>query len=135
MGKEKGVAGKSRARSRWTSNGGISVLIAGADPAIATSNRVTIIGGGRIGSLLASSTGGKTVLLGRDNVIDASDPGPILICTRNDALDGIVDACPENRRKDLVFVQNGYLDEFLESKGLLDNTQALLYFSVDFSWS
>jgi hypothetical protein len=102
----------------------------GADPAIATSDRVTIIGGGRIGSLLSSSTGGKTVLLGRDNVIDADDPGPILVCTRNDALDGIVDACPENRRKDLVFVQNGYLDDFLQSKGLLDNTQALLFFSV-----
>ena len=43
---------------------------------------------------------------------------------------GIIDKCPENRRKDLVFVQNGYLDDFFQSKGLLENTQALLYVSV-----
>ena len=89
---------------------------------------LTIIGGGRIGSLLAK--GGETVVLGRGDTIPADGEGPILIATRNDALDGIVEACPENRRKDLVFLQNGYLDEFLKSKGLLDNTQALLYLSV-----
>ena len=55
---------------------------------------------------------------------------PILIATRNDALDGIIDKCPDNRLKDLVFMQNGYLDAYLESKGLLDNTQVLLYLSV-----
>ena len=53
-----------------------------------------------------------------------------MIATRNDALSGIVDKCPENRKKDLVFLQNGYLDDFLKEKGLLDNTQALLYLSV-----
>ena len=70
-------------------------------------------------------------MLGREDSIDASKEGqPILIATRNDALAGIVDNCPENRRKDLVFLQNGYLDNFLEEKGLLDNTQVLLYLSV-----
>jgi hypothetical protein len=89
---------------------------------------MAIIGGGRIGSLLAQ--GGESTLLGRNDSIDADGTGPILIATRNDALDGIVDACPENRRKDLLFLQNGYLDDFLASKGLLGNTQALLYLSV-----
>jgi ketopantoate reductase len=87
-----------------------------------------IIGAGRIGSLLAQA--GSAVVLGRDDTIDAQGTGPILIATRNDSLDGIVEACPEIRRKDLVFVQNGYLDNFLASKGLLDNTQVLLYLSV-----
>ena len=41
-----------------------------------------------------------------------------------------MDECPEGRRKDLVFLQNGYLDDFLKSKNLLSNTQALLYLSV-----
>ena len=50
--------------------------------------------------------------------------------TRNDSLDAIVENCPEDRRKDLVFVQNGYLDNFLASKNLLDNTQVLLFVSV-----
>jgi hypothetical protein len=87
-----------------------------------------IVGGGRIGGTLAKA--GNCIVLGRDDKIDVDGEGPILIATRNDALDGIVDKCPENRRKDLVFMQNGYLDDFLASKGLLDNTQVLLYLSV-----
>jgi hypothetical protein len=87
-----------------------------------------IIGNGRIGGTLAEA--GECVVLGRDDKIDPDGEGPILIATRNDVLDGIVEACPENRRKDLVFMQNGYLDKFLESKGMLDNTQVLLYLSV-----
>jgi hypothetical protein len=88
-----------------------------------------IIGGGRIGSLLAEA--GDCVLLGRNDSIDPDKQGqPIFIATRNDALDGIIAACPEHRRQDLVFLQNGYLDSYLESKGLLQNTQVLLYLSV-----
>jgi hypothetical protein len=87
-----------------------------------------IIGAGRIGGLLAEP--GACDVLGREDSIDAEGKGPILITTRNDALEGIVDKCPENRRKDLVFMQNGYLDKFLEAKGLLDNTQVLLYLAV-----
>lgn len=87
-----------------------------------------IIGSGRIGGTLAEA--GNCVLLGRDDSIDPAGEGPILVATRNDALDGIVAKCPENRRKDLVFMQNGYLDGFLETNGLMDNTQVLLYLSV-----
>jgi len=93
--------------------------------------KAEIIGAGRIGSLLAQA--GNCIVLARQDSISA-DPSmagvPILISTRNDALDGIVDKCPDFRKPDLVFLQNGYLDNFLESKGLLDNTQALLYLSV-----
>lgn len=91
-------------------------------------SKIAVIGSGRIGGLLAQ--GGDTIVLGRNDEIDATGVGPILIATRNDALDGIVEKCPPERRKDLVFMQNGYLDAFLESKGLLENTQALLYLSV-----
>ena len=87
-----------------------------------------IVGGGRIGDLLAS--GGDCTIVGRNDAISGDGKGPILIATRNDALESIVDKCPEHRRKDLVFLQNGYLDDFLASKGLLDNTQVLLYLSV-----
>lgn len=89
-----------------------------------------VIGGGRIGSLI--SNGSK--LLGRQDSIaesiDANGEGPIFIATRNDVLGSIVDDCPPSRLKDLVFLQNGYPHNFLESKGLLSNTQALLYLSV-----
>ena len=45
-------------------------------------------------------------------------------------MESIVNNCPKSRRSDLVFLQNGYLDNFLKSKGLLSNTQALLYLIV-----
>jgi hypothetical protein len=89
---------------------------------------MTIVGSGRIGGLLAE--GGKSIVVGREDSIDADGSGPILVTTRNDALEGIVDKCPENRRKDLVFMQNGFLDDFLQAKGLMDNTQVLLFLSV-----
>ena len=95
------------------------------------SSETIVIGGGRIGSLISSD---DAKLLGRSDSISKSiDPngtGPIYIATRNDVLSSIVDDCPPSRRKDLVFLQNGYLDNFLREKGLLDNTQALLYLSV-----
>lgn len=90
-------------------------------------NAVEVIGKGRIGSLF---DGEDATFIGRDGSISPDGSGPILLATRNDSLDGIVEKCPANRRKDLVFMQNGYLDNFLESKGLLDNTQVLLYLSV-----
>jgi len=89
-----------------------------------------VIGGGRIGTLISNDA----KLFGREDSIaesiDANGEGPIFIATRNGVLGSIVDDCPPSRRKDLVFLQNGYLDNFLESKGLLSNTQALLYLSV-----
>ena len=88
-----------------------------------------IIGNGRIGSLLAEA--GNCRVLGRNDQIDPQQVGqPIFIATRNEALDAIVENCPSSRRNDLVFLQNGYLDDFLSSKGLLNNTQVLLYLSV-----
>lgn len=87
-----------------------------------------IIGNGRIGNLLAQA--GSCSVLGRNDSIDPNGTGPILVATRNDALEAIVDKCPSNRRADLVFLQNGYLDGFLQSKQLSDNTQVLLYLSV-----
>jgi hypothetical protein len=89
----------------------------------------TIIGGGRIGSLL--DQGGNSLLLKRGDSIPEDNEGtPIFIATRNDSLDGIIADCPKNRLKDLVFLQNGYLDSYLGEKGLGDNTQSLLYLSV-----
>jgi hypothetical protein len=93
-------------------------------------SKTIVIGGGRIGSLISDGAS----LLGRNDSIsssiDADGDGPIYIATRNDVLESIVDECPLNRRKDLVFLQNGYLEEFLLRKDLGENTQALLYLSV-----
>lgn len=95
----------------------------------ASGDTLTIVGSGRIGGLFAKANE-NCVVVGREDSIDPDGSGPIILTTRNDALDGLVEKCPPNRRKDLVFVQNGYLDDFLESKGLQDNTQVLLFLSV-----
>lgn len=100
----------------------------GDDVSASTPPFAIIVGNGRIGGALSEA--GNCVVLGRGDSIDADGEGPILLATRNDALDEIIENCPENRRKDLVFLQNGYLDDFLEKKGLSQNSQVLLYLSV-----
>lgn len=57
-------------------------------------------------------------------------PGPIVVCTRNDDLQGVVDLTPPERRGDLVFIQNGMLQPWLDARGLGENTQVLVYFAV-----
>lgn len=90
-----------------------------------------IIGGGRIGNLLYEGNDKKDVFLSsRTDTLPSSSSGPIYICTRNNDLDAIIASTPEDRRCDLVFLQNGYLSRYLKSKGLQDNTQALVYFAV-----
>lgn len=56
--------------------------------------------------------------------------GPIVVCTRNDDLQAVVELTPEDRRKDLVFIQNGMLQPWLDARGLGENTQVLVYFAV-----
>lgn len=118
-------AKKLSSRSKWASSRGISSD--GTPPT--PDGFCTIVGGGRIGSLLSSN--GPSLLLKRGDDIPSTPEGtPILIATRNDSLDGIIDACPDNRKADLVFLQNGYLDGYLGTKGLAENTQSLLFLSV-----
>jgi len=97
------------------------------------------------------------VLIGRGEQVPESPAGPVIVCTRNDDLDGVVEATPPERRggiplqsvialykllyartcvplphvqspdhcayADLVFIQNGMLQSWLDEKGLSDNTQ------------
>jgi len=56
--------------------------------------------------------------------------GPIYVCTRNDALAGVVAATPAHRRADLVFLQNGMLGDFLREQDLPEATQVLVYLAV-----
>ena len=88
-----------------------------------------VVGGGRIGSLLASL--GESVVMKRGDAFpSAPTSGPIYVTTRNNDLAGVIEATPPERREDLVFMQNGMLGKFLDEKGLGDNTQVLLYLAV-----
>lgn len=89
----------------------------------------TIVGAGRIGSLLAKHGSGDLILR-RGDPIPADAPGPIYVCTRNEDLKAIIDSCPPEKKEDLVFLQNGYLERFYRRNGVSENTKANIYFAV-----
>lgn len=58
-------------------------------------------------------------------------PGtPVVLAVRNDDLDIVLAKVPEARHRDLVFIQNGILRDFLRDRGLEGCTRGLLYFAV-----
>jgi ketopantoate reductase len=88
---------------------------------------VVVVGAGRIGTSLAAM--GPVTLVRRGEPIPAL-AGPVVVCTRNDDLRGVIDATPADKRADLVFVQNGLIEDLLRDQGLQDCTLGLLYFAV-----
>lgn len=90
-----------------------------------------IIGNGRIGDFLYNSNKCNDILISsRTQEIPQDGEGPIYICTRNNDLEKIIQNTPKRRLDDLVFLQNGILTEYLQSKNLSDNTQGLIYFAI-----
>ncbi|KAI3759583.1 hypothetical protein L6452_07496 [Arctium lappa] len=101
--------------------------------AAATATKVIpsiIVGGGRVGKALQDMGGGGDLLVKRGEPVPIDFPGPILVCTRNDDLDAVLQSTPQSRWSDLVFFQNGMLEPWFESKGLGDADQVLAYFAV-----
>ncbi|MFT5586718.1 MAG: ketopantoate reductase [Cognaticolwellia sp.] len=88
----------------------------------------TIIGAGRVGLALAKIASTRPHARGQS--WSKAQPGPLIVCTRNDDLAGVIQATPAARRTDLVFIQNGMIEPLLKDHGLLQNTQALVYFAV-----
>ena len=88
-----------------------------------------IIGGGRVGQALFDMGVEGDVILKRDEEFPSSpSSGPDFCVHAERRFRGCHRETPAaNRREDLIFMQNGYLDSFLESKGLEKNTQALIY--------
>lgn len=89
-----------------------------------------IVGGGRVGRALQEMGNGHDVLIKRGDSVPLDFNGPILVCTRNDDLEAVLEATPKSRWNDLVFFQNGMLEPWLQSKGLDDADQVLAYFAV-----
>ncbi|MBM75708.1 MAG: hypothetical protein CMK59_09935 [Proteobacteria bacterium] len=90
---------------------------------------ITIVGAGRVGQNFAKSAPHHSLIRRGDSLSDLPK-GPIVLCTRNDDLEGIVDSIQKERHCDLIFVQNGMIEHFLGSRDLLDTTQALLYIAI-----
>ncbi|PIA37097.1 hypothetical protein AQUCO_03100093v1 [Aquilegia coerulea] len=89
-----------------------------------------IIGGGRVGTALQTMGNGTDLMIKRGQSVPSDFPGPILVCTRNDDLEAVLESTPHSRWKDLVFFQNGMLEPWFQSKGLQDAGQVLAYFAV-----
>ncbi|DBB09840.1 TPA: hypothetical protein ACH3X3_001455 [Trebouxia sp. C0006] len=89
----------------------------------------TLVGSGRVGTALKKLGSGSDKIIERGQAVEGP-PGPIIVCTRNNDLQGVLDSTPEDRRQDLVFIQNGMLQPWLDARYLGNNTQALVYFAV-----
>lgn len=89
----------------------------------------TIVGAGRIGSFLVKH-GRNDLIIKRGESIPADAPGPVYLCTRNDDLEDIIKNCPEEKKEDLVFMQNGFLERFLRQYGLDENTRCNIYMAI-----
>ncbi|KAK7349087.1 hypothetical protein VNO77_06168 [Canavalia gladiata] len=89
-----------------------------------------IVGTGRVGRALLDMGSGQDLIVRRGESVPLDFQGPILVCTRNDDLQSVLQSTPPSRWNDLVFFQNGMLEPWLESKGLSDANQVLAYFAV-----
>ncbi|KOM41059.1 hypothetical protein LR48_Vigan04g125700 [Vigna angularis] len=73
---------------------------------------------------------GQDLLVRRGEAVPLNFEGPILVCTRNDDLETVLQSTPSSRWDDLVFFQNGMMEPWLQTKGLNDANQVLAYFAV-----
>jgi len=92
-----------------------------------------VVGAGRLGNAFLDMSLGDDIVLRRGDSFPSDAPvGPIYVCTRNDALKDVIAMVPEERKEDLVFVQNGALLPFLEAElgADLPITILLVYFAV-----
>ncbi|CAN1223956.1 hypothetical protein LINPERPRIM_LOCUS2182 [Linum perenne] len=107
-----------------------ATLSTSAAPAASKVVPAVIVGGGRVGRALQDMGMGQDYMVKRGDSVPADFEGPILVCTRNDDLDAVLEATPKSRWSDLVFFQNGMLEPWFHSKGLGDAGQVLAYFAV-----
>ena len=67
-----------------------------------------IVGDGKIGTMLAdfgSRRGFEDTIVRRGDVIPAEHPGPVICCVPIADLEGVIAACPPEKKDDLVFLQ------------------------------
>jgi ketopantoate reductase len=109
------------------------------DPLLGAPASLVVIGPGRVGSAFlraAASQGVPTCALTRADLasgaaFDNVPPGsPLLVATRADSLQAVIDATPDALRDDLVFVQNGMILPLLRQNRLEHVTQGLVYFAA-----
>lgn len=100
---------------------------------------VVVLGAsGRIGGLLCSMVDGPWRPVGVTRSADpfgvdravSNDAVPIVVCTRNDDLDAVLEQVHPGRHRDLVFVQNGTIRGWLAARGLSGAPRGVLWVAV-----
>ena len=89
-----------------------------------------IVGQGKIGSMLldfGSRNGYEDVVIKRGDPIPADHPGPIYVCTQLADVPAVIGACPDEKKDDLVFLQDGMLEPTFQKNGIYGPTQAALW--------
>lgn len=61
-----------------------------------------IVGGGRVGKALLEMGGGHDLLVKRGELVPLDLPGPIMVCTRNDDLDAVLQSTPHSRWSGII---------------------------------
>lgn len=92
-----------------------------------------VVGGGRIGTMLldfGARRGYEDILVQRGELIPADHPGPVYVCTHASQLDDVITACPDSKKNDLVFLQDGFLERLFQKHGLYDCSQASLWMAL-----
>lgn len=74
------------------------------NPVFAMANATTtkvapavIVGGGRVGRALQEMGNGQDLLVKRGEPVPLDFDGPVLVCTRNDDLEAVLEATPQSR--------------------------------------
>lgn len=73
--------------------------------AAATGTKVVpavIVGSGRVGRALLDMGNGEDVLVKRGESVPLDFSGPILVCTRNDDLEAVLEATPRSRWNGMI---------------------------------
>lgn len=62
-----------------------------------------IVGGGRVGRALQDMGSGEDLLVKRGEPVPLDFAGPILVCTRNDDLEAVLEVTPRSRWNGITF--------------------------------
>ena len=83
--------------------------------AAATETKVlpaVIVGSGRVGRALLDMGNGEDFLVKRGESVPLDFPGPILVCTRNDDLEAVLESTPRSRWNGMI-IESCYCLYFL----------------------
>lgn len=70
------------------------------------------------------------MLINPGELIPADHPGPVYVCTQAADLEEVIYSCPDVKKSDLVFVQDGFLERLFQKYGLYDVSQATLWMAI-----